>query len=298
MKKGLIKAQQDFRKSENTSFDENLYRPMVEKLSRDVDAAQAYGKNLRHFRKRQGVTQEDLANVIGVSNVGIHKIEAGKSKKINVDYFFLFCHHLGIHPRQLLPLEESRDKESPAGSSTAVDPMRFYDEISMKKIRFIILQLWNGWFWLLYKLYLFSTQSEKYQNELLTALRLTFLKNHQIPSAAFFKDYHPEFEHFDLLNPDISVLYKMIPEANKKGPYILEEHEPLLATKERYVLYMDNIRSSRGAWEGYAISSVYEAAFENLMLTNPQLFDEFVKISSLDNLEKKRTHILLDCIEI
>ena len=299
MKKERIKAQQGFRKSENTSFDESLYRPLVEKLSGDADAARIYGENLRHYRQRQGVTQEELANVIGVTNVGIHKIEAGKSKKINVDYLFLFCHHLGVHPRQLLPLEENLENAPSNVSHTAVDPMRFYNGIAIKKVKFVILQLWKNHPWMLYKLYLFSVQAEEYQNDLLTALGLTFLKERQSPSDNFFESYRPELQDLDILNPDISLLYKRIPEANKKGPYIPEEEAPAIAQDARkHEIYMDSIRVNRGAWEGYAIYAVYESAFENLMLTNSRLFAEFIKIASLNDSEKNRASILLNGCEI
>ena len=298
MKKGLIKAQQAFRRNKNNSFDEKLYRPLVEKLSENADIAKIYGANLRHYRRKHKITQEELADIIGTTIVGIHKIETGKNKRINVDYLFLFCHHLGIHPRQLIPLGENCATEPIDASHTAIDPMRFYDEISMKKVKYTILQLWETHLWLLYKLYLFSKESEEYQDHLLTALQLTFLKNHQSPSDSFFQNYRPEFHSLDFLNPDILILYKRIPEANKKGPYIPGIEDPIASQDIRkHEIYVFNQRSNRGAWEGAAIYAAFESAFESLMLNNPLLFDEFTKIAFLNDYEKNRMHILLNGFE-
>ena len=62
----------------------------------DTHAARAYiGLQLQEFRKAKQLSQKNLAELIGISDTTISKIEAGKWA-ITVDMLALFAQHLGF----------------------------------------------------------------------------------------------------------------------------------------------------------------------------------------------------------
>lgn len=58
--------------------------------------------NLLRLRKEKALTQEDLANLVGKSQIWVHKIESG-DEKINLDYLVLCSEALGCDLYDLIP---------------------------------------------------------------------------------------------------------------------------------------------------------------------------------------------------
>jgi len=60
------------------------------------------------YRKGHGLTQEQLANIIGVSRQTIHSIEKGRFKP-NIELAFKLSHFFHISAEELFILEENID---------------------------------------------------------------------------------------------------------------------------------------------------------------------------------------------
>ena len=119
MKKDLVKAQLELRQSANSLFDIEVYRPVIEAISAEADFVAIYGSRLKECRRRRGVSQKELSRLIGTTDVAIHKIEAGKCHKINVDYFLTFCRYFGATPEYFLGFEDvpfSRERGTHTGT--------------------------------------------------------------------------------------------------------------------------------------------------------------------------------------
>ena len=106
MKKDLVKAQLELRQSPSNLFDIEVYRPVIEEISAEADFVAIYGSRLKECQRRRGVSQKELSQLIGTTDVAIHKIEAGKCHKINVDYFLTFCRYFGATPEYFLGFED------------------------------------------------------------------------------------------------------------------------------------------------------------------------------------------------
>ena len=59
-----------------------------------------FGNRLRKFRKQKGLSQENLANVIGKNATTIGRFESGKLIP-NAEEIYLLCNELGIEEYQL-----------------------------------------------------------------------------------------------------------------------------------------------------------------------------------------------------
>lgn len=119
MKKDLVKAQIELRQSPSSLFDIEAYRPVIEEISAEADLVAVYGARLKECRRLRGVSQKELSQLIGTTDVAIHKIEAGKCHKINVDYFLTFCQYFGATPEYFLGFEDvpfSRERGTQAGT--------------------------------------------------------------------------------------------------------------------------------------------------------------------------------------
>jgi HTH-type transcriptional regulator/antitoxin HipB len=75
-----------------------LYVKAAENMS---DTKQKVGRNIREARKAQGLTQEDLGKILGVSRVVISDYETGK-QNLTLDTVDKVAHALGINSTMLL----------------------------------------------------------------------------------------------------------------------------------------------------------------------------------------------------
>lgn len=59
------------------------------------------GENIAFYRKRAGITQEKLSEIVGISNVHISHIETG-DRAPSLDVLFAIADALGVEPYKLL----------------------------------------------------------------------------------------------------------------------------------------------------------------------------------------------------
>ena len=76
---------------------------MLEQEKRDVDSV-VIGQKIKHFRKKQGLTQEQLAEKVGngCSNKIISRYEHGLTQ-MSIGTYFAIIDSLGISPSDLAP---------------------------------------------------------------------------------------------------------------------------------------------------------------------------------------------------
>lgn len=61
------------------------------------------GKRIADARKRAGLAQRELAQLVGMSRASIANIEAGK-QPLQLQMIFVLADHLGVGPADLIPL--------------------------------------------------------------------------------------------------------------------------------------------------------------------------------------------------
>lgn len=68
-----------------------------------------FGKRLKEIRKRKGLTQEQLAELIGMDTVNVSKLELGEHlpKKENIEKL---CEALDIEPKELFDFGHMKSK--------------------------------------------------------------------------------------------------------------------------------------------------------------------------------------------
>jgi transcriptional regulator with XRE-family HTH domain len=77
---------------------------------------QIVGKAIKHFRRRAGLTQDQLADLVGVTREQIRRIEAGTSFP-GFGTFFAIAETLGVAPTSLLRMYPD-DPGAPGGTRT------------------------------------------------------------------------------------------------------------------------------------------------------------------------------------
>ena len=70
------------------------------------------GLSVRDFREKMGVTQEELANKVGVSRTSITNIEAGR-QKVPLHTLFEIASFLDVELSELLPTREKIYQNNP-----------------------------------------------------------------------------------------------------------------------------------------------------------------------------------------
>lgn len=64
------------------------------------------GRNIAYYRKSHDLSQEELAELVGVSRQHIGAIEASKTeRKLSMDLFFDIADALAVKPEQLLNIK-------------------------------------------------------------------------------------------------------------------------------------------------------------------------------------------------
>lgn len=71
-----------------------------------------FGRRLRHARKRAGLSQEDLAERLGVSRAAVANIELGR-QRVALHQLVSAASTLGLDPRDLLPFEVPSSSVAP-----------------------------------------------------------------------------------------------------------------------------------------------------------------------------------------
>jgi transcriptional regulator with XRE-family HTH domain len=66
-----------------------------------------FGKLVRGYRKRSNLTQDDLAERVGLSRTSITNIELGR-QKVLLHQVFMLAKSLGVNPDALLPSTRNR----------------------------------------------------------------------------------------------------------------------------------------------------------------------------------------------
>jgi transcriptional regulator with XRE-family HTH domain len=65
---------------------------------------------LRKAREAAGLTQAELAEVIGVRQATISDLETGKSRRIGLDLLGMLCEVLDVEPSDLIVREPARKR--------------------------------------------------------------------------------------------------------------------------------------------------------------------------------------------
>lgn len=323
MKRNVVDFQKKLRTTELSLFDFEAYRPLIETIASKEQYVKAYGKRLQKCRQSRCISQKVLARSLDISYGAIHKIETGKLKKINVDYFLLFCQYFNATPEYFLGFEEEpikRDRLAAKGSAiplktylkneeqiatntsknnastqtkpilipVLVDPFEPIEKRYLNAPRFIISRLWDKQP-LLYKLYVFSNQSHHYHQVLLDTFELTFLKNRDFPSKDFLEIYQGKPLPY---STEIALVYLQM----------LYDYEHGICTTQTYG-YADyrKIFPERPLYiteVTYTVQKIYEDAFLYLRSVNPDLLDGFSKIAFLDDFEQNKMDSFLNNFEI
>lgn len=71
------------------------------------------GKLVRQARKRKGLTQLGLAQVLDVSRTSVTNVELGR-QHVQLHTLYLIADTLGVDPRDLLPAPGGRGSEAPS----------------------------------------------------------------------------------------------------------------------------------------------------------------------------------------
>lgn len=69
----------------------------------------AIGRNIHKFRKKKGLTQSELAEILGVKNTTISNWETGDNNP-PADLLGIICEALGISATELLGLKYAKDE--------------------------------------------------------------------------------------------------------------------------------------------------------------------------------------------
>lgn len=60
------------------------------------------GQRIRKHRKKQGISQEDLGEMVGLSRVSIVNIEYGRNGDMPISHVYLFAKVLGVGVRRII----------------------------------------------------------------------------------------------------------------------------------------------------------------------------------------------------
>jgi transcriptional regulator with XRE-family HTH domain len=71
----------------------------VKKYTRDIEGIKAFGSRLRDVRKRNGLSQEDLANAADLELSQISRIERGVINT-SLSQIFQIARALNVHPKE------------------------------------------------------------------------------------------------------------------------------------------------------------------------------------------------------
>ena len=87
----------------------------IKRLKREIrEEAQAKallaGENIRVARKRKGITQEDLAELMGLTRVQVTNIETGRSQ-LTMPNLMILCDILESTPNALLGFNKSGESD-------------------------------------------------------------------------------------------------------------------------------------------------------------------------------------------
>lgn len=70
--------------------------------TKDIPLMIKTGKIVARLREKSGITQDELAQAVGLSRISIFKIEHGQ-QRIMVEEILMFCAIFKVTPTQLLP---------------------------------------------------------------------------------------------------------------------------------------------------------------------------------------------------
>jgi putative transcriptional regulator len=66
--------------------------------------------NLKEYRERKGLSQEELATAVGIRRATISDLETGKSRRIELDTLEKLARVLGVKPAALLVASTPKGK--------------------------------------------------------------------------------------------------------------------------------------------------------------------------------------------
>ena len=92
-----------------------------------------FGKRLKKARKQVGLTQDSLAERVGLSRASITNIELGR-QHVALHSVFLLASALGITPRQLLPEQTQNDSNT---TSTPLNLLRSWPGLAKESQQWI-----------------------------------------------------------------------------------------------------------------------------------------------------------------
>lgn len=83
--------------------------------------------NLKLFREKAGLTQEEFAKQVGITRPSVSLIEQGK-RKVSVAEFVKFCGALGCSYEELIGEVSKSEKKEFKGNESAKDLLDFYKQ--------------------------------------------------------------------------------------------------------------------------------------------------------------------------
>lgn len=86
------------------------------------------GERIRYFRKEAGLTQQDVADKLGLNSQAIHKYEKGIVTNIPIKNIEMMAELFGISPETLTGWEEDAPFPSP-------DPIDSYDDELIEELQ-------------------------------------------------------------------------------------------------------------------------------------------------------------------
>ena len=174
------------------------------------------GSEIRKLREASGMSQEELAGIIGVSRPSMVNIESGK-RKISAQELIQFAEIFGLTLDQLvnpksrpeIGVDESATADSPKESMRISIPRENYDKFR-EVLLYILTKIGarpNVGQTVLYKLLYFIDFDfyEKYEEQLIGAV---YIKNRHGPTPTHFKKLVEEMEEEDSLERVSSKYFK------------------------------------------------------------------------------------------
>ena len=78
----------------------------IQYKNRHIEKYAEIGRNIAYYRKKKNLSQEGLADIVGISRQHMGAIEATNvNRKISMDLFFDFANALEVEPEQLLNIK-------------------------------------------------------------------------------------------------------------------------------------------------------------------------------------------------
>lgn len=83
-----------------------MNRNDIQYKNRHIEKYAEIGCNIAYYRKKKNLSQEGLADIVGISRQHMGAIEATNvNRKISMDLFFDFAKALEVEPEQLLNIK-------------------------------------------------------------------------------------------------------------------------------------------------------------------------------------------------